>query len=229
MTSTGDVQQADISPDGKYVAYVRQTAGRQRLWLKQLATDRDIPIAELGDDACTGVAFSADGSYVYFVRQDPRKPNGDLYEVPALGGSARRDVVGISGPPAFSPDGQRLAFVRETISEFTLLTASRDGSGERTLASDKDTEWTDNQRVAWSSDSKVLAFTRFSPRPVLNTIGAESGEARAVAGGRWDVIYDLTWLPGTRLGRGRPPARDVGVRAALRSLSERRWNPANHS
>ena len=71
VTGSGDVKQADISPDGKYVAYVRETAGKQSLWLKQLATDSDVQIATLGEDECPGLAFSPDGSYVYFVRQDP--------------------------------------------------------------------------------------------------------------------------------------------------------------
>ena len=112
VTGSGDVQQADISPDGKYVAYVRETAGKQSLWLKQLATESDVQIATLGEDQCPGLAFSPDGSYVYFVRQEPLKPNGDLYQVPSLGGTPRRMLAGISGPPAFSPDGQRIAFVR---------------------------------------------------------------------------------------------------------------------
>jgi eukaryotic-like serine/threonine-protein kinase len=198
VTGSGDLQQADISPDGKYVAYVRETAGKQSLWLKQVATDSDVQIATLGEDRCPGLAFSPDGSYVYFVRQKPLKRNGDLYQVPALGGSARRKLAGISGPPAFSPDGQRIAFVRETLSEFSLLTASLDGSGERTLASYKETEWIGTQRVAWSPDGKTLAFAHFSPQPVLTTIGAEGGPARPLAGAYWNWILDLTWLPGSR-------------------------------
>jgi len=90
VTGRGDVKQADISPDGKYVAYVRSAAGKQSLWLKQLATESDLQIATLGEDQCPGVALSPDGSYVYFVRQNPSKPNGDLYQVPFLGGTPRK-------------------------------------------------------------------------------------------------------------------------------------------
>ncbi len=86
VTGSGDVVQADISPDGKYVAYVRETGGKQSLWLKQVATDSDVQIATLGDDHCLGLAFSPDGDYVYFVRRHPLKFSGDLYQVP-LGGT----------------------------------------------------------------------------------------------------------------------------------------------
>ena len=41
VTGSGDVGQAAISPDGKYVACAREVEGRQSLWLKQLATGSD--------------------------------------------------------------------------------------------------------------------------------------------------------------------------------------------
>ena len=197
VTGSGDVQQADISPDGKYVAYVRSTAGKQNLWLKQLVTDSDVQIATLGEDVCPGLAFSPDGSYVYFVRQSPLKPNGDLYQVPSLGGTPRKMLAGIAGSPAFSPDGQRVAFLRYAIGENSLLTASLDGSGEQVLASYKAPEVIYPPRVAWSPDGKTLAFAHGLWQSVLTTIGAEGGPAQPVAGD-WNQIRDLTWLPGSR-------------------------------
>jgi Tol biopolymer transport system component/tRNA A-37 threonylcarbamoyl transferase component Bud32 len=198
VTGGGNVQQADISPDGKFVAYVQETGGKQSLWLKQLATDSDVQIAALGEDQCPGLAFSPDDSYVYFVREDPRKTNGDLYQVPSLGGTPRRMLARISGPPAFSPDGQRVTFVRDTLGGDSLLIASLDGSGERVLASYKEPEDIQPYRAAWSPDGKTLAFIHSSPQAVLTTIGAEGGPAQPVAGAHWKSILDLTWLPGSR-------------------------------
>jgi Tol biopolymer transport system component len=198
VTGSGDVMQADISPDGKYVAYVRETAGKQSLWLKQLATDSDVQIATLGEDHCPGLAFSPDGSYVYFVRQEPLKYSGDLYQVPSLGGTARKVLKEISGPPAFSPDGQRVAFVRWTGSEnSSLLIASLDGSGERVLASYKVPESIVPDRASWSPDGKTHAFGHYGPA-FLTTIAAEGGQAQPVAGAHWGQVLDLTWLPGSR-------------------------------
>jgi serine/threonine protein kinase/Tol biopolymer transport system component len=198
VTGSGDVQQADISPDGKYVAYVRETAGKRSLWLKQLVTDSDVQLVTLGEDVCPGLVFSPDGSYVYFVRQGPLKPNGDLYEVPFLGGTPRKMLAGVSGPPAFSPDGQRVAFVRSnSAGEDSLLTASLDGSGERVLASYKVPEGIAGHRATWSPDGKALVFY-LQDQTVLTTIAAEGGPAQPVAGAHWIGILDLTWLPGSR-------------------------------
>jgi serine/threonine protein kinase/Tol biopolymer transport system component len=195
VTGSGDVQQADISPDGKYVAYVRETAGKQSLWLKQLATDSDVQIATLGQDKSFGLAFSPDGSYVYFEREQRHTESGDLYQVPSLGGTPRKVLKEISGPPAFSPDGQRVAFVRTTTGGDSLLTASLDGSGEKVLVSYKPPEGILQDRTAWSPDGKTLVFVLHSSKQVLTTIAAEGGQAQPVAGSHWEGIEDLTWLP----------------------------------
>jgi Tol biopolymer transport system component len=197
VTGSGDVQQADISPDGKYVVYLRERAGKQSLWLKHLATDSDVQIVTLAENTCSGVAFSPDANFVYFVRQDRVKPNGDLYQVPFLGGTPRKMLAGISGAPAFSPGGDRVAFVRHTPSEDSVLTASLDGSGEQVLASYKAPEEIDPYRVAWSPDGKTLAFAHSDPLPVVATIDAKGGSPQTIVGW-WSRVLDLTWLPGGR-------------------------------
>jgi serine/threonine protein kinase/Tol biopolymer transport system component len=221
VTGSGDVRRADISPDGKYVAYVRETAGKQSLWLKQLATGSDVQIATLGENECPGLAFSADGSYVYFVRQDPLKPKGDLYQVPSLGGTPRKILAGMSGPPAFSPDGQRVAFVRDTFNEDSLLTASLDGSAQQVLASYKAPEGIFPYSAAWSPDGKTLAFGHNTPQPVLTTVGAEGATAQPVGRAHLVDIQDLTWLPGSRhlIVAGLPPGASAVAAAQLYEVS----------
>ena len=195
VTGSGAVQQADISPDGKYLAYVRQQAGKQSLWLKQLSTDSEVQIATLQDDVCVGLAFSPDGSYVNFVRQPRMTFAGDLYQVPALGGTPRKMLAGISGPPAFSPDGQRVGFVRNTLDTRGLVTASLDGSTERVLVSLKPPEQIYPFHAVWSPDGKTIAFSRVTPQWILTTVSAEGGPPQPVPDARWDFIRDLAWLP----------------------------------
>ena len=195
VTGSGAVQQADISPDGKYLAYVRQQTGKQSLWLKQLSTDSEVQIANLQGDVCVGLAFSPDGSYVNFVRQPRMTFAGDLYQVPALGGTPRKMLAGISGPPAFSPDGQRVGFVRNTLDTRGLVTASLDGSTERVLVSLKPPEQIYPFHAVWSPDGKTIAFSRVTPQWILTTVSAEGGPPQPVPDARWDFIRDLAWLP----------------------------------
>jgi Tol biopolymer transport system component len=146
------------------------------------------------------LAFSPDGSYVYFVREDPLKLAGDLNQAPSLGGNPRKVLAGISGPPAFSADGQRVAFVRSTArGENSLLTATPEGAGERLLASYKSPGYIYPFRASWSPDNRILAFARITPQWVLSTIPAEGGPGRPLADAHWTFIEDLTWLPGSRL------------------------------
>ena len=115
--------------------------------------------------------------------------------MPSLGGTPRKVLTGITGPPAMSPDGQRVAFVRHTPTEDSVLTASLGGSGERILASYKQPDYIYPWSVAWSPDGKTLAF---SHELVVTTIPAQGGPSKPLAGAHWTGIGDLTWLPGSR-------------------------------
>jgi len=194
VTGNGDIQYADISPDGKYVAFVRAIDGKQSLWLKQLATGRVLGLADMGKYECQGLAFSPDGGYVYFVRKEPLQASGGLYQVPFLGGEPRQLLKGVSGPPAISPDGRRVAFVRSTLmthGEDSVVTASIDGSGERVLATYK-APGIHLNRITWTTDGKTLVYPTQSG---LTAIAAEGGTAHFVPGDKWASIDDLRGLP----------------------------------
>jgi DNA-binding winged helix-turn-helix (wHTH) protein len=57
VTISGDIKAADISPDGKYVAYARLISGQESLWLRQLATGRVLQVTTLGTDQCWASIF----------------------------------------------------------------------------------------------------------------------------------------------------------------------------
>lgn len=194
VTASGDIREADISPDGKYVVYVRETSGREALWLKQLASGSELELATVGELQCPGLAFSPDGNYVYFVRKESLKPTGDLYQVSFLGGNPTRVLTDISGAPAISPDGRKVAFVRSTLAthgEDRIVTANLDGSGERVLASYR-APGIHFDRITWTSDGRTLVFPLQSS---LVAIPAEGGAAKPIPGEKWNSIDDLRQLP----------------------------------
>jgi Tol biopolymer transport system component/DNA-binding winged helix-turn-helix (wHTH) protein len=200
-TSSGDIRSADIAPDGKLIAFIRETNGLQTLWVKLLATDHSQQLAALGNDHCPGLAFSPDGNLIYFVRKAELNPNGVLYSIPAMGGNPTRILADISGAPAISPDGLKVAFIRSTLSthgEDSVVTAGVDGSGERILASYKAPGIHFN-RIMWTSDGSTLVFPAQSH---LMAMPAAGGVAQPIPNGQWVNIDDLWALP---------PGRDLVV------------------
>jgi serine/threonine protein kinase/Tol biopolymer transport system component len=153
LTTTGNVRQGIISPDGKYLAYVAEEAGGQSLRVRQIATASTVQIVPPAAGMWyTGLTFSPDGNYVCYVRFRM------LYQVPVLGGASRKLVVDVDSPVTFSPDGQRLAFVRGFHwPECDLMVANVDGTGERRLAARKPPAYFRRDGPAWSPDEKSIA------------------------------------------------------------------------
>jgi eukaryotic-like serine/threonine-protein kinase len=194
VTGSGDIEFADISPDGKYVAYVRTGESEQSLWLKQLATGRELELTGMGKEQCPGLAFSPDGSFVYFVRKSPLAASGDLHRIPLLGGSPEKILGGVSGAPAVSPDGRSVAFVRSTLithGEDSIVIASLDGSGERVLKSYK-APGVHFNRITWTADGRSLVYPLQSG---LVEIGADGGSEHALPGSPWINVNDVHDLP----------------------------------
>ena len=135
VTVTGNAWRPALSPDGKYVVYVRRDGQNRSVRMHQLGTDRDVEIvpAEPGVNL-HAATVTPDGSFIEFLRGPAGTPT--LWRVPFLGGTPKRLIDKVSSPVGWSPDGRRFAFVRAGVDgASTLLLTDADGSNERTLAS----------------------------------------------------------------------------------------------
>ena len=138
LTFTGNATLGAISPDGKFVAYVR--ADEQSLWVRQTSTGNDVRIVpnEAGTDFLS-LTVTPNSSYVDFLtRKASTDFSRDLWRVPFLGGTPRKLAALVFSGVGWSPDGQRMAFVRRSSTandtESLVLIADADGSNERVLA-----------------------------------------------------------------------------------------------
>lgn len=162
LTSNGKATQAVISPDGKQVVYVLDDAGQRSLWLRQVATVTDVQLTQPRRDVFyVALTISRDGNYLYYVYDGASVRNRVLYQMPLVGGSAKKVIEDVGSPVGFSPDGKQIAFVRRREKETAMMIANADGSGEREIAVRPVSEAFGSifaGGVAWSADgTKILS------------------------------------------------------------------------
>ncbi|HJZ82574.1 MAG TPA: hypothetical protein VKD91_19575, partial [Pyrinomonadaceae bacterium] len=159
LTTTGNVSNATISPDGRYVVYTVSDDKLKSLWTKYLPTGSTVEVVAPADASLLGMTtFSPDGNFVYYCLQDANHTTGALFRVPVLGGTSKKVLDNVRFPITFSPDGKRFAFARVAFdfSKSSLVIANADGTEERQLP-----DRADNERclggLAWAPDGKTIA------------------------------------------------------------------------
>ncbi len=201
LTNTGRTihNGAAISPDGKYVAYVIEDAGRQSLVVSYQATASTVVVASPIEGRYHGLTFSNDGNYIYYIRSDKNDPS-QLYQAPVLGGISRKIMSNVTSPITFSHDGREFAFIRfdEPKGEYALIIAQADGTGEKVLTRRSDTNVFSINGLDWSADGKFIAVPEggyangFHMR-VLSVEVADGAE-KIISARQWFSILQVKWL-----------------------------------
>ena len=204
LNLSGNISDIALSPDGKYVARVVAEEGKQTIHVTEVATASDLRIAKPSAAGYSGLSFSPDGTYVYYLENQAE--TGTLYRVSKLGGGQRKILDNVNTAVTFSPDGMRLAFVRSNRALDTpdLMVAQADGTSERLLArrtrADTDAFMSDMKRAGpvWSPDGKMLACPTFSlshdQEMNLDVLDAETGMGRRLNAKPWFDISRAVWL-----------------------------------
>jgi eukaryotic-like serine/threonine-protein kinase len=203
---SGEVQEAAISPDGKYLAYAAAELGGRGagVWVRQVsAASNEQRIVEPEEQVFFGgLSFTPDGQHVFFHAFRPNASGAELRQVPALGGAVRRVMEGAGSPVSFSPDRRRVAYTRRQPPDgMTLYVADADGSNERGLAERRFPSliglpsWSPDGRsiaVAYGTGTNVDSGNPYIGVAVLN---AEDGAETRLTPERWVGVGQLAWLP----------------------------------
>lgn len=200
LTSSGNVIKAAISADGKWLVYVESDGDRQSLWLKQVAVPgSNTQIMAPANVGYPGVAISPDGNYVYYTLAEPGSETGTLYQVPLLGGTARKLFTGIYGSVALSSDGKQIAYFYWIDDEDRLMVANKDGTGQRQLVARRGNEFlVYTGGPSWSPDSKTILTTigTFTPEQSMTVavVSPENGAITLFSQQKFKRIDDIAWL-----------------------------------
>src|SRR3984885_981652 len=160
LTSTGRASLAAISPDGKYVLNVQKDEnGLQGLWIRNVPSDSNTQIQPpVKGVSYAGLNFSPDGNYIYFRRTESEDSNYlVLYRSPVLGGTPSPLIRDIDSDISFSPDGKRVAYLRDNspaFGKYRLLITDLTSGEEKVLV---DAPLTTNfASLSWSPDGKTI-------------------------------------------------------------------------
>jgi len=201
LTNNGHVSLARISPDGKYLLHVLDENGLQSLWLRHISTGSNTQVVTPAATRYSGLTFSPDGNYMYFVRRDDSEQSiASLYDAPMLGGTPRLLIKDVDSPIAFSPDGQRFAYLHQhgdsTVTDLKI--ARRDGSFERDLFHHREVS-TDSLTLSWSPDGKTIVIPIVQPTPQdlggFLVVDVASGEMKQTAISKDRIYFEPAWLP----------------------------------
>ncbi len=202
VTESGDAVDAQISPDGKYIlSLVRDKAnkGLASLSLRNVPTNSMTQVEPPAEVWYNGLRFSPDGNYFYFVRSDPGNAFLKyLYRAPLLGGTPEKLAADVDSNVTFSPDGRKLAFIRDDNPEpgkYRLIIRSVDTGSETVLASGPSNQELYNP--AWSPDGKTIVCNVVQPGEAdsgLMAVDASTGKQQLFLSSD-DFLALPTWMP----------------------------------
>ena len=182
-----------ISPDGKTVAFVARVDGWKQIWVRLLAGGAPLQLTQ--DDANHDYPrWTPDSSsLIYFLANPSPGQPGTIWEISALGGTARRIAPALSAGDV-SHDGKRIAAFQKSGPDVALVAISRDGVLLRELRRFATVSGYDTPR--WSPDDRWIAFARGGTYLFdfgIDIIAVEGGELREVT--RAAMLRGLCWLP----------------------------------
>src|SRR5262245_42111543 len=159
---------AEISPDGKFVAFLADKNGAFHLWLTQVGTGHftnlTADLAPIGppNQLLRSFGFTADGAEIWFSTGN--NPGSKKMLIPLTGGTPRPFLDAGANAPAWSPDGSRLAYFIDRSGDPIFL-ADRSGADAQALSLDHQESTKGffegamhNHNPVWSPDGQWIYF-----------------------------------------------------------------------
>ncbi|TYP92157.1 tricorn protease [Fodinibius salinus] len=161
---SGNAAEFAVSPSGDWLAFVLQgeifvkhndpSKKRSVQVTKHSYRDRDVAFL---NDSTLIFASDRNGQYDLYAVQPLQKNNHNLFESLQFKTKRLTSTDAAERNPVVSPDGEKIAFNRGRGQLVVSEINGRDALGKKTLL--RDTGWAQAADVAWSPDSKWLAYS----------------------------------------------------------------------
>lgn len=197
LSNTSDLATATLSPDGNFLAFVR----RNKVYLKDIASNKEIPLEIPNVPSFRSLEFSADGNFLYFCNNSAYNAGSKILKVSRFGGDTELIVERNQGLFSLSPDNRYLAYYAGySLEGLKLMVKDLVTKSEREVLRLSGAESTvlNNSSLSWSSDGKrILSSTQsvITTSSQLILVDIETGKSEEIKIPKLRRFQEAHWLP----------------------------------
>lgn len=196
LTNTGDLANATLSPDGNFLAFIKGN----NVFLKDIATNKDIKLEIPNVDSFSSLQFSPDGNFLYFRNNKVANTFAKIYKISRFGGETQFVVEKTWGSFSVSPDGKSLAFFRLSLDEgskINLVVLNLESKEEKQFTViEQPNSNCGNCSPAWSPDgNKIIATVNTPTAGQLILLNLANEKVEELKPNKLRRFEQVAWFP----------------------------------
>jgi eukaryotic-like serine/threonine-protein kinase len=205
LTNYGDGWSPAISPDGKWVVYVRgegldKPSPKHSVCLRRIGESTETEVVPPTEGQFGNLGFLPDGKNIFYRLRLSNQPMA-TYVMPVSGGPATKLPINGGGAISYSTDGRYVAYIYNDMAQGTtnLIVANADGTNQQTIATrQKPNSFFTSVAPSWSPDGKKIACVGqygFEGAPRVIEVDLETRTEKPITSSKWGNMRGVAWLP----------------------------------